>query len=484
MTGSRATPIIERLRRALGDDAVVSDTGDLAAFVGEPRGRYRDLPLAFVRPATTEQVAATVALCREAGIAMVPRGGNTGLVGGQCVLKPRQEVIISLERMRAIRRVDAKGASLIAEAGCPLARVQEAAAEAGLRFPMSLASEGTATIGGNIATNAGGTLTVRYGNMRRQVLGLEVVLADGRVLDGLEGLRKDNSGYDLDQLFVGSEGTLGIVTAASLELAPAPRQSATALIGLPDLPAALDLLRRLRSTLGETLSAAELVPRLAMDFVLDDLPAARDPLTGVYSWYLLIQADTTLAGDWLEETCVQTLAQAADEGLAGDAVVAGSEAKARELWQLREAIPTAQKSGGVSLKHDISVPVSAIPGFVEEACAALTERVPGIRPCVFGHIGDGNLHFNLSQPVAMDAEVFRALEGECNRIVFDAVVRYRGSIAAEHGIGQLRVGELARRGSAVRLDLMRRLKKGLDPEGLLNPGKILAEHCLDDPPCE
>ncbi|RFF33043.1 FAD-binding oxidoreductase [Wenzhouxiangella sediminis] len=466
--------LLEAFSRVLGQSGVVRDAADLDRYTAEPRGRYHERPLAVLRPASTQEVAAIVLLCREHGVAIVPQGGNTGLVGGQSIDRPEHEVILSLERMRSIREVDADGASLIAEAGCTLATAQAAAESVGLLFPMSLASEGTATIGGNIATNAGGHLTVRYGNMRRQVLGLEVVLADGRVLDGLTSLRKDNSGYDLNQLFIGSEGTLGIITAASLNLVSMPRQSMTAFIGVHDLPATLTLLRLLRNHLGETVSALELMPRLALDFVLDYLPDAHDPLVRAYPWYLLLQCDTAVAGDWLQDACVQALERAADEGVAADAVVAGDDTRANSLWRLREAISPAQKTGGVSLKHDISVPVATIPEFVAETCAALERQVPGIRPCVFGHIGDGNLHFNLSQPEDMAADAFRALEGDCNRIVFDAVVRHRGSIAAEHGIGRLRAGELARRGDAVRLDLMRRLKRALDPDDLLNPGKVLA----------
>ena len=483
MKAQSPTAVVARLRKLLGAAGVISDPADLAERSGEPRGRYRRLPVAMLRPATTQQVAAAVSICREAGLAIVPRGGNTGLVGGQSARGSGHEVVLSLERMRAIRHVDAEGASLVAEAGCPLATVQQAAAASGLMFPMSLASEGTATIGGNIATNAGGHLTIRYGNMRRQVLGLEVVLADGRVLDGLKSLRKDNSGYDLNQLFIGSEGTLGIITAASLNLVSAPRQSMTALIGAPDLASTLTLLRLLRHHLGETVSALELVPRLAMDFVLDYLPDAHDPLVTIHPWYLLLQADTAVAGDWLADACVQALERARDEGVATDAVVAGNDTRAAQLWRLREAISPAQKVGGVSLKHDISVPVAAIPDFVEETCRALSERVPGIRPCVFGHVGDGNLHFNLSQPPEMSAEAFRALEPDCNRIVFDAVVRYRGSIAAEHGIGQLRAGELARRCDAVRFAAMARLKRCLDPEGLFNPGKVLADENRSERTC-
>lgn len=465
--------LTRRLRALLGGDGVVAGHDALSGHADEPRGRFRARPLALVRPASTRQVAAVVSLCRDAGVAMVARGGNTGLVGGQAATQPGTEVVISLERLRGIRQVDAAGASLVAEAGCTLQAVREHAAAAGLQFPLHLASEGSATIGGNIATNAGGHMTLRYGNTRRQVLGLEVVLADGRILDGLTALRKDNSGYDLNQLFIGSEGTLGIVTAASLALVPAPRQSLTVLAGLASLPASVELLARVRRELGETVSAFELIPRRALEYVLDYLPDASDPMDRAHEWYVALQVDSAVRGRWLEETALEVLERAMEDNVLADVVVAGSEQQAGRLWALRDAISPAQKLGGVSLKHDVSVPVAAIPEFVESTCRALAGAVPGIRPCIFGHLGDGNLHFNLSQPEDMDAATFRERERECNRIVFDRVVACRGSIAAEHGIGQLRRDELARRADPVRLELMGRLKHALDPEGLLNPGKVI-----------
>jgi len=462
--------LLERLAALLGPDGLLDADDDLTRYISEPRGRFHGKPLAVVRPDSTEKVAGVVLLCREYGVAMVPQGGHTGLVGGASAA--RGELIISLERMRSVREVDAADGSLVVEAGCTLSAVREAAAEAGLLYPVSLASEGTATIGGTLATNAGGNLTIRYGNTREQVLGLEVVLADGRVLDELSPLRKDNSGYDLKQLFVGSEGTLGIITAAALRLEPAPRQTVTAMVATASVDHGLELLARLRSHLGETLSACEFLPRLALDLVLQYLPDSRDPLGQHYPWYVLIQADSGIAGDWLEAAVLDGLSGAQSEGLIADAVVADSQARARELWQLREAISPAQKVGGVSLKHDISVPVGRIPAFIAQAIPALEQAVPGIRPCIFGHLGDGNLHFNLTQPESMNAAEYRALEPACNRIVFDLVRQFNGSIAAEHGVGLLRREELAD-GQRLKVEIMTRIKQALDPANLLNPGKVI-----------
>jgi D-lactate dehydrogenase (cytochrome) len=458
------------LAACLGPGGLLASPADLAPYVQEPRRRFHGRPMAVARPRSTAQVAELVALCQKQRIAMIPQGGRTGLVGGGSALNG--ELVISLERLRGLRPIDPIDASLVVEAGATLAQVRAWAEAKTMRYPVSLASEGTASIGGTIATNAGGNLTIRYGNTRRQVLGLEAVLPDGRVFSELSPLRKDNSGYDLKQLLIGSEGTLGIITAACLRLVPEPRQGVTALLACASLDAGLVLLEQLRAAFGETLSACEFMPRLALDFVLADQPSARDPFDRPHPWYVLVQLESSLAGDGLVSAAEVDFARLMEEGFARDGVVAESKAQADQLWQLREGISAAQARGGVSLKHDIAVPVPRIPEFMTRVLPALARAVPGIRPCVFGHLGDGNLHFNLSQPEGGSAEAFRAAEPVCNRIVFDQVREFGGSIAAEHGVGQLRRDELAQ-GQPLKVELMRRIKAALDPQGLMNPGKVI-----------
>lgn len=465
---------LKELRALLGREGLLES--GLDRYVTEPRGRFHGRPLAVARPASTEQVSQLVEFCSQHCLAIVPQGGHTGLVGGGSALNG--ELIISFERMRAIRNLDAVDASVVVEAGCPLGELRARVAEAGLLYPVSLASEGTATIGGTLATNAGGNLTLRYGNSRAQVLGLEVVLASGQVLSELSPLRKDNSGFDLKQCFIGSEGTLGLITAACLALKPQPAQSVTAMAACADLERGLALLKRLRAGLGETLSACEFMPERAMQFVLADQPAARHPFAQPSAWYVLFQVDSALAGHGLEPAVMAVLGEAHDQGLIDNAVVADSLARTDALWALREGISAAQKHGGVSLKHDISLPVARIPAFLDQVLAALAEAVPGIRPCPFGHLGDGNIHFNLSQPEGMSAEAFRVLEPECNRIVFERVRALGGSIAAEHGVGLLRRDELGR-GQPLKVSLMQALKQAWDPQGLFNPGKVMAVAAAD-----
>jgi len=406
-------------------------------------------------------------------VAMVPQGGNTGLCGGATPLADGAAVVISLARMNRVRAVDPDNDTLTVEAGCTLAAVQEAAQAAGRLFPLSLASEGSCRIGGNLSTNAGGVQVLRYGNTRDLVLGLEVVLPDGRVWDGLRGLRKDNTGYDLKQLFIGAEGTLGIVTAAVLKLFPAIRSRATAWVAVPDPRAAVRLLGMLRAACGDRVSAFEIVGRTALGLVLRHIPGARDPLAGAPAWTVLVELSDPAVDAPLDDQLQAVLGEAFAQGLAGDVAVAASGAQAQALWALREDISEAQRIEGVSIKHDVSVPVSRIPDFLERASEALAARWPDVRVVAFGHIGDGNLHYNLSKSVADDNAAFVARTPEVNRIVHDLVCELGGSISAEHGLGQLKREEVLRYKPALEMELMRRVKQAFDPAGLMNPGKVL-----------
>jgi len=473
--------LIQQLRDSIGAAHVLTEPNLWATFLDEPRGRFRQSPLAVARPGTPEQVAEVTRQCRAAGIPLVTRGGGTGTVGGAAMARAGAGILLSLDRMRAIESVDAEAAQLTAQAGVTLEQARAAAAELDLDVPLGLASGGSATLGGILATNAGGNTTIRHGNARRMALGLEAVLADGRRLDLRSGLRKDNSGYDLIDLLIGSEGTLGIITAATIGLVPRPRQRATAWCAVASPRHAVALLGHCRRRLGETLSAFELMPRLALELSISHLDGGRDPLSAPAPWYVLVDADSAIVGDWLEPTLTELLAEAGEQGLVADAVLATSQAQAAELWALREAVSPAQKQIGASIKHDIAVPIAAIPAMIDATLADLAARFPGIRPCVFGHVGDGNLHFNLSRPQDWSDEAFVAIEPEINQVVFDRVQALGGSIAAEHGIGQLRLAELARRGDPVKLDVMRRIKRALDPDNLLNPGKMIELHPVVNP---
>ena len=462
-----------RLRAIVGAANVLEAEADMAPFLSDWRGRYHGRARAVVRPRDTAEVAAVVAACAQAGVAMVPQGGNTGLCGGATPLADGAAVVISLVRLNRIRALDADNDTLTVEAGCTLAAVQEAAQAAGRLFPLSLASEGSCRIGGNLSTNAGGVQVLRYGNTRDLVLGLEVVLPDGRVWEGLRGLRKDNTGYDLKQLFIGAEGTLGIVTAAVLKLFPAIRSRATAWVAVPDPRAAVRLLGMLRAACGDRVSAFEIVGRAALGLVLRHIPGARDPLAGAPAWTVLVELSDPALDAPLDDQLQAVLGEALAQGLAGDAAVAASGAQAQALWALREDISEAQRIEGVSIKHDVSVPVSRIPEFLERAGAALAARWPDVRVVAFGHIGDGNLHYNLSKPAADDNAAFIARTAEVNRLVHDLVCELGGSISAEHGLGQLKREEVLRYKPALEMELMRRVKQAFDPAGLMNPGKVL-----------
>lgn len=475
MSEATGTPpeLLARLRDAVGPAYCLTEAETMAPHLIDWRRRYHGRARAVVRPASTAEVAAVVRACAEFRVPVVPQGGNTGLVGGSVPDESGQAVVLSLGRLNRIREIDPLNYTITVEAGCVLQTAQAAAAEADRLLPLSLGAEGSCQIGGNLSTNAGGILTLRYGNARDLVLGLEVVLPDGRIWDGLNRLRKDNTGYDLKHLFLGAEGTLGVITAAVLKLFPRPRQVETAFVAVPSPAAALELLARLRGASGDAVTAFELMPRLGIDFALRHVAGTVDPLSEPSPWYVLTELSAGLRSDAFRAMVETTLAEAIEAGLATDATLAASAEQARQLWRLREALVEAQNYEGGSIKHDVSVPVSRVPDFVEQATAAVTALVPGVRPVAFGHVGDGNIHFNLSQPEGADTAAFLARWEEVNRVVHDIARALGGSISAEHGIGRLKRAELKRVKSPVALDLMHRLKAVLDPHNLMNPGKVL-----------
>ncbi|RBY89125.1 hydroxyacid dehydrogenase [Blastococcus sp. TBT05-19] len=465
--------LLASLREVVGDAGLVTDPDQLAGYLTDWRGAYRGTASVVVRPSTAEEVAGVVTLCRDAGIALVPQGGNTGLCGGAVPDSSGQEVVLSLTRLRRIREVDPVNQTITVEAGVVLQQVQEAAAAVDRLFPLSLGAEASCTVGGNLSTNAGGTAVLRYGTMRDLTLGLEVVLPDGRVWNGLEKLRKDNTGYDLKHLFIGAEGTLGVVTAAVLKLYPALHGRATAWVALPSAQAAVDLLGVLRTLVGDRVTAFEAMSRQSVEVVLRHVAGARDPFASPHPWYALVELGDTLADAGLDGLLESALGEAFERELALDAVVASGSAQIAGLWSLREGISEAQNHEGPSLKHDVTVPVSSIAAFVAETDRALAAAVPGIRLVVYGHIGDGNLHYNLSKPVGADDEEFRVRADELARIVYDGTARFDGSISAEHGLGQSKREIVADYKDPVALQLMRGVKELLDPAGLMNPGKVL-----------
>jgi FAD/FMN-containing dehydrogenase len=460
------------MRAISGSAAVMADTAEMDLFLSEPRDLYSGRALCIVSPKDAREVAEVLALCHERGVAVVPQGGNTGLVGGQTPDESGTQIVLSLRRLDRVREVDPASDAMTLEAGVTLARAQEIAESVDRYFPLSLASEGSCTIGGNLATNAGGVHVLAYGAARDLTLGLEVALADGRLLSTLGKLRKDNTGYDLMRLFIGSEGTLGVITAATLKLFPRPRSRAVAFLGLGDPASALALLNFVKDHAGPGLQAFELVPRIGLDLVLRHIPGARDPLGAVHPWYALVEIAGFAEGE-AERIAAAVFSQAIEAGLARDAALAQSLDQAAALWRLRESLSEAQKREGGSIKHDISVAVERIPDFIAQAGARIAAHFPQARPVPFGHMGDGNLHYNVSQPVGADKAAFLSRWDEMNEIVHGLVHDYGGSISAEHGIGRLKRDLLARVKDPVALDVMRALKKTLDPKGLLNPGKLL-----------
>jgi FAD/FMN-containing dehydrogenase len=464
---------LARMKKIVGAKGFLDDANDMAPYLVERRELYRGRAAAVLRPASTAEVSALMKIAHETGTPIVPQGGNTGLVGGQIPFESGGEVILSLSRMNRIVATDVSNNTLTVEAGVTLAAAQEAAEKADRLFPLSLASEGSCQIGGNLSTNAGGTAVLRYGNARDLVLGLEVVLANGDVWDGRKGLRKDNTGYDLKHLFMGSEGTLGIITGAVLKLFPRPRSVETAFVAVPSVEAAVALLRLAEAASGGLVTGFELMPRVGVEFVVKHLPGAADPLGAPSKWYVLLELSSGDAGGALRETLEKLLLSAVAEVVVSDAVVAVSDAQRRQLWMLRESMSDVQRLEGGSIKHDVSVPASSIGDFIERATKAVEKEMPGIRPVPFGHVGDGNIHFNLSQPVGADKAAFLARWGEMNAIVHGIVRELNGSISAEHGVGRMKRDEIAATKSPVEIETMRAVKRALDPKGILNPGKVV-----------
>jgi FAD/FMN-containing dehydrogenase len=472
------TALLQALRSTLGEAQVLTHedpASDLSAWETDWRGRAHGRALAVVRPGNTAEVAAVVKACATAGASLVPQGGNTGLVVGSVPDGSGTQVLLSMSRMNAVRALDVANLTLTVEAGCVLQAVQQAAEQAGLLFPLSLAAEGSCTIGGNLATNAGGTQVLRYGNARDLCLGLEVVTAQGDVWHGLSGLRKDNTGYDLRDLFIGSEGTLGIITAATLKLHPQPLARLTAWAGVPSLDAAVALLGLAQRHLGAGLTGFEVMGQFALGLVDKHFPALRVPLWRENPYCVLLENSDSESEAHAREQFERLLEAALEQGLVSDAVVAESLAQARGLWHIRESIPLAQAQEGLNIKHDISIPVSRIPAFCAETDALLAREIPGVRLVNFGHLGDGNLHYNVQAPEHTDAAAFlRTQESQVNQLVFDAVSRYHGSISAEHGVGSLKVDTLPKHKDPVALALMRSIKQALDPLNTMNPGRVLA----------
>ena len=464
---------LKALSDILGPDAVLTEATDTEPFLVDHRHLYRGRALAVVLPRSVEELARTIGFCNERRIGVVPHGGNTGYCGGATPDESGHQIVVSLRRLNRIRSVDPLNYSLVAEAGCILADVQRAADDVERFFPLSLGSEGTCQIGGNLSTNAGGLSVLRYGMMRELVLGLEVVLADGRVLPSLNALRKDNTGYDVKSLFIGAEGTLGIITAATLKLFPKIRASATALVAIPKVSSAVDLLARMKEASGDRISSFELIPRIGIDLATQHIPGVTDPLQRPYEWYVLCELTSARSTDPLDTVLEEALAGALEDGLVLDAVLTRNERERAALWKLRETIPEAQRLDGASLKHDISVAITALADFVERASGWVRANVPDGRLVVYGHVGDGNLHFNLNQAPGSDRNTFLAREPVIKRALHDLVREFGGSFSAEHGIGRLKVEELERYASPVELDVMRALKQALDPNGVLNPGKVL-----------
>lgn len=473
-----SAPLIHRLREALDPKGWIDQPDDLEPYITEWRGLWRGSCIGVAFPESTEQVAAVIRLCAETGTAVVPHGGNTGLVGGGV---PEGGIVLSTRRMNRIREIDVANQTMTVDAGCILADIQAKAAGTGLFFPLSLGAEGTCQIGGNLSTNAGGVGVLRYGNARDLTLGLEVVVSSGEIWDGMKGLRKDNTGYDLKHLFIGAEGTLGVITGAVLKLYPAPQSHATAMVGLASAEAALALFIQIRAVGGDNLTAFEILNHMAMGLVNSHIPGTRNPFTIPHAYYALVELSSSRTADNLRALMEICFENALDEGIIDDAVIAESAEQAARLWRLRESIPEAQVTEGASIKHDISVPVSKVPDFIKQANEEVAATLAETRVVAFGHMGDGNLHYNLTFPKNSredndeDGRGFLGQWGAFNRVVHDIAVSMGGSFSAEHGIGQLKRTELGRYGSPLGISMMRGIKAALDPQGIMNPGKVIPD---------
>ena len=472
MTGPSAD-LIARFSAIVGARHALTEASDIAPFLTETRGLYHGKTSLVLKPGSTEEVSAILKLASETGTPVVPASGRTGHVGGAVPREAGTDIVLSMERMTAIRKVDADGNFMVVDGGVILADVHKAAAEVDRLFPLSLGSEGSARIGGNLATNAGGTAVLAYGNMRNLCLGLEVVLPTGEIWDGLRSLKKDNTGYDLRDLFIGAEGTLGIITGAVLKLFPRPKGHQVAFAAVSSPEQALALFNLFGNRCGAALTGFELMAEMAFAFTVKHTDGARNPLSGSYPWYTLIDISTFDNQDSADRMITAALEEAFEKGIVEDAVIAKSEAEIAELWHMRETMSEAQKPEGGSIKHDVSVPVSSVPAFLHEADAAVMRAVAGARICAFGHIGDGNIHYNISQPEGADKAAFLARWGEVNEIVHAIVLAHGGSISAEHGIGRLKRDELARIRQPIEIEMMQRIKKAFDPAGIMNPDKVL-----------
>ncbi len=465
--------LVERLREIVGSTGLITAPHEVAPYANDWRKRYAGKPAAVVKPASTAEVAEVVRACADSRTAIVPQGGNTGLCGAATPDASGSQIVLNLSRMNRVRAIDARNNTMIAEAGCVLASLHKAAEEAGRLFPLSLAAEGSCEIGGNLSTNAGGTAVLRYGNARELVLGLEVVLPSGEIWDGLRGLRKDNTGYDLKQLFIGAEGTLGVITAAVLKLFPLPKSRATAVVALESPEKALALLERALETCGERLTGFELFSDFCLSLVLKHFRDTAAPFPRRFPHYVLMELSDTQSGEGVRALVEDMLEAALEEKNILDAAVAQSETQARAFWKLREFISEAQAHEGQNIKHDVSIPISSIADFISATDQDLIRAHAGARMVTFGHLGDGNLHYNVSAPEGVAPDAFVRNAAAINRIVHDSVARFGGSISAEHGLGQLKREEIQRYKSALELELMRKLKSALDPRGIMNPGKVL-----------